>query len=64
MSDWDKNLIVNIFYVLSDERIDCVILVATDAYSMGINNLDIKLVIQWDFSITFNIMIQQLGRTR
>lgn len=40
----------------------CTILVATDAYGMGIDNPDIKLVIQWDFPITFDAMIQRLGR--
>lgn len=41
---------------------ECTILVATDAYSMGIDNPDIKLVIQWDFSTTFDAMIQRLKR--
>ena len=33
------------------------ILVTIDTYNMVIDNLDIKLVILWDFPITFNIMI-------
>lgn len=45
MFDWDKDLIANTFFVPGDENIDCVILVATDAYGMDINHLDIKLVI-------------------
>lgn len=58
LSEWDKDLIENAFLMLADKNMDCVILVATDAYGMSINNLDIKLVIQWDFPITFNVMIQ------
>ena len=62
MSDWDKDLIANAFLVPGDENMDCVILVAIDAYGMGINNPDIKFVIQWDFLITFDAMIQRLER--
>ena len=62
MSDCDKDLIAKAFLVSSDDNLNCIILVATDAYGMGINNPDIKLVIQWDFFITFDAMIQQLGR--
>lgn len=30
---------------------------AINIYNIGVNNSNIKLVIQWDFFITFNIMI-------
>lgn len=62
MSNWDKDLIANAFLQPDDENMECTILVATDAYGMGIDNPDIKLVIQWDFPITFDAMIQRLGR--
>lgn len=62
MSAWDKDLIANLFLQPGDKNMKCTILVATDAYGIGINNLNIKLVMQWDFSITFDAMIQQLRR--
>lgn len=34
----------------------------TDAYGMGINNPDVRLVIQWDIPLSFDSMIQQMGR--
>lgn len=40
----------------------CTILVATDAYEMGIDNPDIKLIIQWDLQMSFDSMIQHRGR--
>lgn len=33
------------------------ILIAIDAYGIGINNQEIKLIIQWDFPITSDAMI-------
>lgn len=50
------------FATLAEENIECVIIVATDAYGMGINNPDVKLVIQWDIPMTFDSMIQRMGR--
>lgn len=58
MSNWDKNLIAKAFLVLGDDNLTYIILVTTDIYGMRINNPDIKLVIQWDFPITFDAMIQ------
>lgn len=62
MSDWDKDLIAKAFLTPGNDNLECTILVATDAYGMGIDNLDIKLVIQWDMPITFDAMDQRLGR--
>lgn len=45
MSDWDKTIIAKAFQVYGKENTQCTILVATDAYSMDIDNPDIKLVI-------------------
>lgn len=42
----------------------CTILVAIDAYSMGIDNPDIKLVIHWNLPLSFNSIIQQMGWAR
>lgn len=38
------------------------IIVATDAYGMGINNPDVKLVIQLNIPMTFDSIIQCMGR--
>lgn len=57
MSDWDKDLIANAFLQPGNKNIECTILVAIDAYGMGIDNPDIKLIIQYNFPITFNAII-------
>lgn len=62
MSEWGKDLTATVFRTPSDQNQECVILVATDAYGMGIDNLDIKLVAQWDLPISFDTMIQRMGR--
>lgn len=62
MSDWDKKLIAKAFKISGTENTECVTLVATDTYGMGINNPDIRLVIQWDLPISFDSMIQRMGR--
>lgn len=46
MSDWDKDFIVAVIPILGDENMKCVILIAIDAYGMGIDIPDVKLVIQ------------------
>ena len=46
ISDWDKDLIAKAFYIPGDENLEYTILVASDAYDMGIDNPDVKLVIQ------------------
>lgn len=62
MSEWDKSLIVATFKINGEENNEYVILVATDAYGMSIDNHDIRLVIQWDLPIEFDAMIQHMGR--
>ena len=61
MSEWDKELIASAFEVPEDKNLECTILIATDSYGMGINNPEIKLVIQWDIPVTFDAMIQRMG---
>lgn len=61
MSDWDKNLTAEAFCISKDENLECTILIATDAYGMGIDNSDVKPVIQWDLPISFDSMIQRIG---
>lgn len=46
MSDWDKSLIAKVFCIPGDENLECTIAIATDAYRMGIDNPDIKFIIQ------------------
>ncbi|MCJ1470687.1 hypothetical protein MMC07_009334 [Pseudocyphellaria aurata] len=62
MSDYNKEMTANKFRVPDDENTDCTILVATDAYGMGINNPGVALVVQWDLSLSFDTMIQRMGR--
>ena len=61
MSDWDKDLISKAFRIPGEDNTSCTILVATDAYGMGIDNPDIRLVVQWDLPISFDSMIQRMG---
>lgn len=46
MSEWDKNLNVNVFTKPELEKTECTILVAIDTYDIDINNLEIRLVVQ------------------
>lgn len=62
MSEWEKKLHANTFAVPAEDNTECIILVATDAYGMEINNPDVRLVIQWDIPISFDLMIQRMGR--
>lgn len=45
MSELNKTIVAEVFPIDGNINSDCIILIATDAYSMGINNSDIKLVI-------------------
>lgn len=60
--EWNKNLTAEAFDKSAKDNNECVILVATNAYGMDIDNLDIKLVIQWDPLLLFDSMIQQMER--
>lgn len=64
MSDWDQNLTVAAFCIPEDENLECIILVITDVYNMDIDNLDVKLVIQWDLILFFDSMIQKMSHAR
>lgn len=57
MSEWDKIFTTEAFGKPGTKNIECTILFATDAYSMGINNPDVKLIIQWDIPLSFDLMI-------
>lgn len=45
MSKYDKNLIIKAFCIFDKENTKYTIFVATDVYSIDINNLDMKLVL-------------------
>lgn len=45
LSEWDKAKTAEAFQVPAGENQDCMILVATDAYSVDIDNPDISLVV-------------------
>lgn len=45
MAEYDKEMTANKFCVPGDENTECTILVATDAYGMGIDNPNVALVI-------------------
>ena len=62
MSECDKKLTAEAFRIPGDKNNECIILVAIDAYGMGIDNPDVKLVVQWDFPLLFDSMIQRMGR--
>lgn len=62
ISDFDKVITVKAFRISNENNTECTILVAIDAYGMGIDNPDIRLVIQWDLLLSFDSMIQRLGR--
>lgn len=62
ISDWDKGLIAKAFCTPGDKNTECTILVATDTYSMAIDNPDVKLVIQWGLPLSFDSMMQRMRR--
>ncbi|MCJ1471186.1 hypothetical protein MMC07_009834 [Pseudocyphellaria aurata] len=62
MSEYNKEMTANKFGVPIGKNTACTILVATDAYGMGIDNPDVLLVIQWDLPLFFDTMIQRMGR--
>lgn len=62
MSELDKAIVAEAFQIDGDINTNGIILIATDAYGMEINNSDIRLIIQWDISLSFDSMIQQMGR--
>lgn len=45
MSKWDKELTAKAFKISGAENTKYIILIATDAYGIGINNPEVQLVI-------------------
>lgn len=64
MSEWDKNFTAETFSKPAEENNKSVILVATDFYSIDINNSDVKFMVQWDLFLLFDSMIQCMRRSR
>lgn len=61
ISEYNKKLIAKAFCILCNENNKCTILITTNLYKMNIDNLDIKLVMQWNFLLLFDLLIQQIG---
>lgn len=45
MLEWDKNLIAKAFNIAKNNNTEYIIIIAINEYSIGINNLDIRLII-------------------
>lgn len=58
--DSTQVLFAKAFCTPGDQNPDCTILVVTDAYSMAIDNPDVKLVIQWGLPLSFESMMQRM----
>lgn len=61
-SDFDKAFMAKAFQMNNKKNTECVILIATDTCTIGIDNPDIKLMVQLDMPLSFHSMIQQLSR--
>ncbi len=46
MSEYEKNLIAEVFHISDNENNEYIIIIATEAYRMRNDNPDIKLVVQ------------------
>lgn len=44
--DWNKTIIISTFKIINKKNTKYIIFVTTNIYSIDVNNLDIKLVIQ------------------
>lgn len=64
MLEWNKSLIAAAFKINREKNNNCVILVAINTYSIGIDNPDIRLVIQQNLFIGFNAIIQRIDHIR
>lgn len=64
ISDQDKKLIGQTFLVFSNNNLTYIIFIAINVYGIKIINPNMKTVIQQDFSIIFDTIIQQLGTSR
>lgn len=63
--EYDKGLTADAFYeVYILETLECIIFIATNAYDIAIDNPDIKLVIPWDIPISFDDIIQCIGKVK
>lgn len=62
MFNQDKSLNIVVFKVKGEENTECIIFMATNIYSIGMDNFDIKLDIQCNCLISFDKMIQHMGQ--
>ena len=64
ISEWNKSFTAKVFSNTTKENKEDIILVITDIYCMCIDNPDVKLIVQWDLFLSFDFMIQRIGRAR
>src|SRR4029077_17535297 len=62
MAKDDKRRISQEFAKLDEDCSSCRIIIATDAYGLGIDNPDIRRVVQWLLPPTMSALYQRMGR--
>lgn len=61
MFNWDKSLIIAAFKLNRENNIQCTNFVTINAYNMGVNNLIIKIISQWNLPFALKIIIKCMG---
>lgn len=59
ISELDKIFITQIFNIFQDKNIKCTIFVTKDAYGIRIKNPEIRLVIQYNISLSFDLIFNK-----
>jgi helicase-like protein len=62
MAKGDKQRISQEFAKLDEDCSSCRIIIATDAYGLGIDNPDVRRVVQWLLPPTMSALYQRMGR--
>lgn len=61
---WDKELIAKASKTPGNENTECIILILSNTYGMGMNNPDIRLVVKWDLLLSYDSMIQRIAQAK